>query len=524
MGRDAPSLVRFAVGEARDDAALALAEVRRCGVEELPFISERLRADQAFLLELLRLHDDGPGVFSQEAGYICRQLSPALRRCALAAVRVNWTAFCYLDDAQKGGDVLRAALSITGRALDAAPEAARATRDLVRFAAEHGGPCAGRHGHSFDFAGVSEKLRGDRDLVTECMTRARNVFFTASATLRADLQVALVAVRACPEDLRWASEALRANKSLVLAAVKQGPGGLKHASEDLRKDPEVVAAAVGRARDEAKHALMPIRQALESVPTAEQLRNQGCLSVEEWHAAHIKTGKWPLTIDVAKRLAASSAGSLEVALFHRNWMDETCTEKNRPWLAPFAASSFFAPLRVKLTWSDPSKPWAAIFAGEDFVGVNERSLHIELPGGGWYPLQLADGALPEKDLQTGRPLGLGRLAWAELPGSRRLGWRGSAVIWDKGDAWKRCVFWGNTGASRRLRLRACRRRRGASIARRGAVQEFTHPRLPTSTILVERRRRLRRESEAWRAQRRQPRDRGRQVRAMLRASASSVAP
>lgn len=211
------SLLRFAVGPARDDAQLTLSEARRCGcAEALRFLSDGLRRDERLLLELLRSarRDLDWGA----AEVVCREFALALQGKALAAVGADWRVFTHLDDAQRQGELLRAALRHTSLALNDANEAARADRGLVRLAARQ---CSQQQ-TGFAFSRVAEALRDDKALVLECLPHASEVFFAASSRLRGDREVAIAAVTLESLDLRWASEALRADRAVVLAAVRMG--------------------------------------------------------------------------------------------------------------------------------------------------------------------------------------------------------------------------------------------------------------------------------------------------------------
>lgn len=97
---------------------------------------------------------------------------------------------------------------------------------------------------------AAPEFRADREIIM-CAASQRFLMDTgrresalalASAELRADHDLVLVAVQNDKHALMWASADLKANREIVLAAVKRSAFALRHAAPAMQQDAEVLAA------------------------------------------------------------------------------------------------------------------------------------------------------------------------------------------------------------------------------------------------------------------------------------------
>jgi len=95
---------------------------------------------------------------------------------------------------------------------------------------------------NFIFDYVSEKLKGDREVVLAAVKQNTSALQYADDKLKADKELLLIATKG--GNLEVANAAMRNDKNIVLAAVKSNGYALEHASEKLKGDKEVVLAAV----------------------------------------------------------------------------------------------------------------------------------------------------------------------------------------------------------------------------------------------------------------------------------------
>ena len=130
---------------------------------------------------------------------------------------------------------LKQALRIHGLALEHLSEKLKGDKELVLAAVL-------QDGNALLYA--SEELKGDKELVLAAVRQDGYALFYASEELRVDWDVVLEAVRQYSGVLPHISQKLTFNRKFMLKAVKMNGLALQHAPLGLRGDPEVSMEAV----------------------------------------------------------------------------------------------------------------------------------------------------------------------------------------------------------------------------------------------------------------------------------------
>ena len=164
-----------------------------------------------------------------------------------AAVRVDGLLLRFASATLKAdAGVVRAAMLHSSGALEFADRSFAANRDFVLAIAT-----------TPNTAPNNTRLRG------------RPLQHAASA-LQDDEELVLAAVRSCGAALEDASAALKANKGVVLLAVTQKGCALRHATPALQADAEVVTAAVASEGTALQYACCDLRESRDIVRVAVQ--------------------------------------------------------------------------------------------------------------------------------------------------------------------------------------------------------------------------------------------------------------
>ena len=89
---------------------------------------------------------------------------------------------------------------------------------------------------------ASAELRADRGVVLVAVMKNRDALLYASAGMQADREVVLAAVNKFGDALRHASAEMKADRAIVLAAVTKSHRAFWQASAELQLDREVIEA------------------------------------------------------------------------------------------------------------------------------------------------------------------------------------------------------------------------------------------------------------------------------------------
>jgi len=99
-----------------------------------------------------------------------------------------------------------------------------------------------------DLESATEAQRTDREILLAAVSESGRALEYASDELRADREIVLAAVSEDGDALKFASDDLKADREIVLAAVADDGYCLKYAAGQLTQDPEILAAAINTNR------------------------------------------------------------------------------------------------------------------------------------------------------------------------------------------------------------------------------------------------------------------------------------
>lgn len=216
-------------------------------------LSDSLRADRAFMTKAVEAN----GVNGEYAtGALKGDLRLILTAMTRGSSEKDYPLLArYPERVRRNRKIVLAALSHNGQHLHWASRRFLDDKDVVLHAMRH---TIVSHWadlpHPFEMA--SARLQDDREVLRAALVSERwfPVLGSASAQLRADKEVALLAVRAVnlvrrPDDgeLKYVAKTLQDDFDVVLASVTEWSSTLKYASSRLQADPAIVAAAAASA-------------------------------------------------------------------------------------------------------------------------------------------------------------------------------------------------------------------------------------------------------------------------------------
>ena len=91
----------------------------------------------------------------------------------------------------------------------------------------------------WDFRCLNDAMKADKEVAMIAVTDYGSNLEYVSESLKSDKEVVMAAVSNWGDVLEHASDSLKADKEVVLAALKSGGGSIKFASDDLKLDPEI---------------------------------------------------------------------------------------------------------------------------------------------------------------------------------------------------------------------------------------------------------------------------------------------
>jgi uncharacterized lipoprotein YbaY len=158
----------------------------------------------------------------------------SIKRSLIVNLEQDGILLKKLPDFQDNHDIVLAAVSNDGRALEFASSDIRDNHDIVSAAVR-------QNGKALQFASLD--LRNNRDIVLAAVRQYGFALHNASATIQNNNGIVLVAVSQDGWALKFASTNLQNDHEIVLAAVRQDGDALKYASTNLQNDPEILLAA-----------------------------------------------------------------------------------------------------------------------------------------------------------------------------------------------------------------------------------------------------------------------------------------
>lgn len=181
---------------------------------------KRLWYKQSSGADVLRINEDAQNNFDM----------------VMAAVSHNGEALQYAADAfRNDNDIVMAAVSRHGEALRFAFPSPREDRDVVMAAVTQNGTA---------LVEACAELRGDRDIVMAAVAQNGYAFNDVSRNLQNDREIIKAALSQCGDLLGDLSPALQDDRDIVMTAIRQDRSALLHASAALRGDREFIMAAV----------------------------------------------------------------------------------------------------------------------------------------------------------------------------------------------------------------------------------------------------------------------------------------
>jgi Domain of unknown function (DUF4116) len=153
----------------------------------------------------------------------------------MAAVTQNGYALKYADESfKKDKDVVMAAVTYDHSTLQYADRSLKRDKEFVMAAVT-------QNGYALEYA--DESLTKDKDVVIAAVTQdGRALFRGADESLTKDKDVVIAAVTQNGYVLESVDKSLRKDKDVVMAAVTQNGYALEYADKSLRKDPDILAA------------------------------------------------------------------------------------------------------------------------------------------------------------------------------------------------------------------------------------------------------------------------------------------
>lgn len=91
----------------------------------------------------------------------------------------------------------------------------------------------------WDFRDLNDAMKADKEVAMIAVTDYGSNLEYVSESLKSDKEVVMAAVSNWGDVLEHASDSLKADKEVVLAALKSSGGSIKFASDDLKLDPEI---------------------------------------------------------------------------------------------------------------------------------------------------------------------------------------------------------------------------------------------------------------------------------------------